>query len=137
MSDISRALKFAWDAKFLKVRGELRLDDGNINGVLHDADAMLKLDAENAWAMALRGAAYVRRKDYGNALAEFDKASRPKLAASRISPALGQRVLPSSKNMRRPMCTIAIRVDAQPRRTQPLSVRQRDPRFTEIWIDRR
>ena len=70
MADISRALKFSWDVKFLKVRGALRLDDGDIDGALHDADAMLKLDPENASAMALRGAAYARKKDYGHALAE-------------------------------------------------------------------
>ena len=74
MADINRALKFTWDADFLKVRGELRLDDGDIDGALHDADAMLKLDADNAAALALRGAAFARKKDYDRALADLDKA---------------------------------------------------------------
>ena len=56
------------------MRGELRLDDGDIDGVMHDADAMLKLDADNAAALALRGAALTRKKDYANALADLDKA---------------------------------------------------------------
>ena len=74
MADISRALKFTWNTDFLKVRGELRLDDGDIDGVMHDADAMLKLEPDNASAMALRGAAYARKKDYSRALADLDKA---------------------------------------------------------------
>ena len=45
MADISRALKFAWNADLLKVRGELRLEDGDIDGVIHDAEAMLKIEA--------------------------------------------------------------------------------------------
>ncbi len=64
MDDISRALKFTWNADLLKVRGALRLDDGDLAGVVHDADAMLKLNPQNADAFALRGAALARKKDY-------------------------------------------------------------------------
>ena len=68
MADISRALKFTWTADLLRVRGELRLDDGDITGVVHDADAMLKLQADDPAALALRGAAFARGKDYARAL---------------------------------------------------------------------
>ncbi len=67
MSDISRALKFSWDANFLKVRGALRLEDGDLDGVVHDADAMLKIQPDNKAALSLRGAAFARKKDYGHA----------------------------------------------------------------------
>ena len=74
MAEINRALKFTWTADFLKIRGELRLDDGDVDGALHDANAMLKLDADNAAAIALHGAALAHKKDYNGALADFDKA---------------------------------------------------------------
>ncbi|HSP48665.1 MAG TPA: hypothetical protein VLN61_00485 [Pseudolabrys sp.] len=57
MSDISRAIKLSSQACFLNLRGTLRLQDGDTDGVLHDADAALKLDAGNATAFTLRGAA--------------------------------------------------------------------------------
>ena len=39
MSDINRAIKISSQADFLNLRGTLRLQDGDIDGVLHDADA--------------------------------------------------------------------------------------------------
>jgi tetratricopeptide (TPR) repeat protein len=63
MADIDRALKVTWKADLLKVRGELRLADGDLAGVAHDADAMLKLQADNADALALRGAVLARKQD--------------------------------------------------------------------------
>ncbi len=74
MDDISRALKFSWRASFLKTRGKLRLETGDIAGTIHDADAMLKIDADDNTAYALRGAALVRKKDYARALPDLDRA---------------------------------------------------------------
>ena len=61
MDDISRALKFSWNADLLKTRGALRLDDGDLAGAAHDADAILKLKPQSADAFALRGAAFARK----------------------------------------------------------------------------
>ena len=58
----------------LNLRGTLRLQDGDTDGVLHDADAALKLDAGNPTAFALRGAAFARKKQYDRALADLDRA---------------------------------------------------------------
>jgi len=74
MDDISRALKFSWNADLLKTRGALRLDDGDLAGAAHDADAILKINAQNADAFALRGAAFARKKDYARALPDLDRA---------------------------------------------------------------
>jgi tetratricopeptide (TPR) repeat protein len=74
MADIGRALKFTWNVDLLKTRAALRLDDGDMAGVVHDTDAILKADANNADALALRGAALARKKDYVHALADLDKA---------------------------------------------------------------
>src|SRR5450759_4062703 len=74
MSDISRAIKLSSQADFLNLRGTLRLQDGDTDGVLHDADAVLKLDADNPTAFALRGAAFNRKKQYDRALADLDRA---------------------------------------------------------------
>ncbi len=92
---ISRALKFTWNADLLKVRGELRLDDGDIAGVVHDADAMLKLqpanvndyanaladldksieaDGKDATALGVRGQVYLARSDDARALSDLDRA---------------------------------------------------------------
>src|SRR5581483_479536 len=48
MAEINRALKFAWDVDFLKLRGALKLDDGDIAGAQRDAEAILKSEPENA-----------------------------------------------------------------------------------------
>src|ERR1043166_37853 len=74
MADIGRALKFTWTTDLLKTRAALRLDDGDMAGVVHDTEAMLKADPNNADALALQGVAYSRKKDYTHALAAFDKA---------------------------------------------------------------
>ena len=57
MKDVTLALKFAWNPTILKVRGALRLDDGDLDGAVRDAEAMLKIEPENISAFALRGAA--------------------------------------------------------------------------------
>ena len=74
MADIGHALKLSWSADLLKTRAALRLDDGDTIGVVNDTDAMLKANPNNADAFALRGAAFARKKDYGRALADLDKA---------------------------------------------------------------
>jgi len=74
MSDISHAIKLSAQADFLNLRGTLRLQDDDTDGVLHDADAALKLDAGNPTAFALRGAALNRKKQYDRALADLDRA---------------------------------------------------------------
>jgi len=73
MADISRALKFSWTVNFLQTRGTIRLDDGDLDGVVHDADAMLKLEPDNAPALALREAALARKKNDADALADLAK----------------------------------------------------------------
>ncbi|HZD91492.1 MAG TPA: hypothetical protein VE224_15430, partial [Pseudolabrys sp.] len=74
MNDIVRALKFSWRPGFLKTRGKLRLEAGDFAGTIHDADAILKLDADDAAAFALRGPALVRQKQYAKALPDLDRA---------------------------------------------------------------
>ncbi len=74
MADIGRALKFTWSVDLLKARAQLRLDDGDVAGVVRDTDAILKASPDNAAALALQGVAYARKKDYGHALDALDKA---------------------------------------------------------------
>lgn len=56
-ADIGRSLKLSWTVAGLNLRGHLRLDDGDADGALHDALAMLKIEADNSDAIALRGMA--------------------------------------------------------------------------------
>ena len=72
-ADIGRALKFSWSVNGLKVRGHLRLQDGDSDGALHDADSMLKIEADNLDAIALRALAYASKKDYARALPDLNK----------------------------------------------------------------
>ena len=74
MDDIGRALKFSWRAGFLKTRGTLRLEAGDLAGTIHDADAILKLKADDNAAYVLRGAALTRQKKYAQALPDLDRA---------------------------------------------------------------
>ncbi len=76
LSDIGRALKFSWRANFLKTRGTLRLKTGDIAGAVHDANAILKLNAGNNAAYVLRGAALVEKRQYAEALPDLDRAIR-------------------------------------------------------------
>ena len=73
-ADIGRALKFSWTVNGLRVRGNLRLEDGDLAGALHDAEAILKIEDDNADAIALRGMTYAAKKDYARALPDLDKA---------------------------------------------------------------
>lgn len=72
-ADISHALKYAWSVNGLRVRGAMRLEDGDADGALADAESMLKIEKENADAIALRGLAYARKKDYAKALPDLNK----------------------------------------------------------------
>jgi tetratricopeptide (TPR) repeat protein len=73
-ADINRALKLSWTVNGLKVRGNLRLEDGDLAGALHDADAILKIEGDNADAIALRAMTYAAKKDYAKALPDLDRA---------------------------------------------------------------
>ena len=74
MADINKALKLSLGHRAAGLRGALRLDDGDIRGAMHDAETILKAEPDSAAALALRGAAYARAKDYDRALADLDKA---------------------------------------------------------------
>lgn len=73
-ADIGKALKSQWTVNGLRVRGNLKLDDGDADGALKDAEFMLKIEPDNTDAAALRGLAYAKKKDYAKALPDLDKA---------------------------------------------------------------
>src|SRR5690606_5960951 len=73
-ADIGKALKSQWTVNGLRVRGNLKLDDGDADGALKDAEFMLKIEPDNTDAAALRGLAYAKKKDYARALPDLDKA---------------------------------------------------------------
>ena len=72
-SDVARALQYAWSVNGLRVRGAMRLEDGDTDGALADAESMLKIEKDNADAIALRGLSYARKKDYAKALPDLNK----------------------------------------------------------------
>ncbi len=72
-ADIAKALGLAWSINGLRVRGTLRLEDGDFDGAIADANGIFKIEAENRDAYTLRGTAYARKKDYDAALADLDK----------------------------------------------------------------
>jgi tetratricopeptide (TPR) repeat protein len=72
-ADVARALQYAWSVNGLRVRGQMRLADGDADGALADAESMLKIENNNADAIALRGLSYARKKDYAKALPDLNK----------------------------------------------------------------
>jgi tetratricopeptide (TPR) repeat protein len=54
LADLDRALRLTWTVNLLKERSGVRLADGDTEGALSDAEAMLKLAPGNADAIALR-----------------------------------------------------------------------------------
>ena len=63
LADINRAIKLSPQAAFLQLRGTLKLQDGDVDAALRDAEAALKGDGDNAAALTLRGSALARRSN--------------------------------------------------------------------------
>ena len=77
LADFDRALKLSWSVTLLKARAALRLADGDFEGALSDAEAMLKLAPGNADAVALRESITAQQKK-DIAAREAPAATQPK-----------------------------------------------------------
>lgn len=73
-ADVGHALQYAWSVNGLRIRGNMKLEDGDTDGALKDAESILKIESDNVDGFALRGLAYARKKDYAKALPDLNKA---------------------------------------------------------------
>ncbi len=74
MANIDRAIKLASQANFLELRGILRLQDGDLDGALRDAESILKSDPGAAAGLALRVAVSSGKMKYDRARLDLDQA---------------------------------------------------------------
>ena len=56
LKEMDRVLKFVWNVEALRIRAQLRLDEGELGLAMSDVGHITKLDAEDGVAAAVRGA---------------------------------------------------------------------------------